>query len=140
MNQIQTFLRRVLDFAILAVFFFVPWWLRLPPDQFPRSIYRDGIYLSGFLIFIPLFLAVVTWLLLGVPGLKSALSDVRRWWIIFHALLVGWAFLSTQWTNYSGPTTNAAQQFAIVALFALVTVCAGPPARSVAVALAMGTL
>ncbi len=133
MNQIQTFLRRTLDFSILAVFFFVPWWLR--PDWMPRIVYQ-----TGFLITLPLFVALVAWLLLGAPGLKAVFRDIRRWWIVFLALLLGWAFLSTQWSNYPGPTTSAAVQFGLVALFALVTVCAGPPARSVAVALAMGVI
>jgi hypothetical protein len=133
MNHIQTLLRRVLDFSILAVFFLAPWWLR--PDWMPQNSYQ-----TGFLIFLPVFVAIVMWLLLGLPGLKSAFSDVRFGWIIFLGLLVGWAFLSTQWSRYPGPTTTAAQQLAIVALFALVIVCAGPPAKSVAVVLAMGTI
>jgi hypothetical protein len=140
MNQIQTILRRVLDFSILAVFFFVPWWLRLPIDQFPRKYYADGIYQTGFLIFLPLCVSVGLWFVLGLPGLRSALSDVRRSWIVFLAMLVGWVFFSTAWTNYPDQTLNAAEQFAMAALFALVTVCAGPSARTVAVVLAMGTI
>jgi O-antigen ligase len=133
MNQIQTFLRRTLDFSILAVFFFVPWWLR--PLWMPRSA-----YFMGFIITLPLAFALVTWLLLGAPGIQSALNDARRWWIAALAVLVGWVMLSPQWSDFPSASTSAAQQFAVVALFGLIAVCAGPSARSVAVALAMGVI
>jgi hypothetical protein len=129
----RKFLEITLELSILAVFFFVPWWLR--PEWMPTG----GAYYTGFLIFIPVAASIVAWILLGVPGLREALGDRRLWWIGSFALLVWWALLSPHWAGgYAARAMGAAQQFAVVALFALVVVCAGPTARSVVVALAMG--
>jgi hypothetical protein len=133
MKRLQTVLYSILNYSVLAVFFFVPWWLR--PDWLP-----DNPYYLGFLVTIPVILTVAAWLALGLPGLKAAFGDGRFWWITFLAALMLWALLSPQWSGYPGVAMTAAQQFALVALFALVLACAGPPARSVAVALAAGVV
>ncbi len=133
MNQIQTILSRTLDFSTLAVFFLVPWWLR--PEWMP-----DGPYYSRFLIAIPVFSAIIIWVLLGVPGLSAALHDVRRWWIVPFTALAVWVLLSPQWSDFRSQSATAAQQFTLAALFALVAACTGPSARSIAVALAMGLI
>src|SRR5258708_6856485 len=54
--------------------------------------------------------------------------------------LVLWLRLSATWSLYPDDSLGAAQQFAVVALFALVTICVGVAPRSVAIAFAMGMI
>src|SRR5258708_29101291 len=54
--------------------------------------------------------------------------------------LVLWARISATWSLYPDDSLGAAQQFAVVALFALVTICVGVAPRSVAIAFAMGLI
>ncbi len=131
--MIRRILRHILDKAILIVFFLVPWWFR--PDGMP-----SGAYFFGFLITIPVTLSIVTWVLLGFPGLRSTLLDRRSWWIGFASLLLLWAFLSVGWAKHASDASSAAQQLAGVLLFTLVVCCAGPSARAVTTALATGLI
>jgi O-antigen ligase len=119
--------------AILTTFFFVPWWFR--PAVLPAQP-----YVVGFLIIIPIAVALVTWILLGFPGLSAASYDSRRWWIAFASLLLGWSFLSVVWAGHKIDALNAACQLEGVMLFTLVVTCAGPSPRRITVTLAMGLI
>src|SRR5258705_3712107 len=84
---------RMLDWLILAVFFLVPWRLQPHADWLPPSI--DRMYL----IMVPITLALVIWILIGAPGLRGVLHDVRRWWLLLIFALVGWTWLSARWSS-----------------------------------------
>src|SRR5215510_3383252 len=90
----QSILVTALHASISAVFFLVPWWLR--PDWTPKA---PAPYFLGFLITVPVLLAIALWLLLGAPGLGRAVTDRRYLWITPLVLLTGWGFLSIQWTK-----------------------------------------
>lgn len=123
--------------AILVAFFLVPWWLR--PDWLSPG---DAPYFLGFLITVPVLLAIALWLLLGAPGLTKAIADRRYLWITPLVMLTAWGFLSILWTNpdYRQVAVAWSMQFGVVALFALVCACASPAPRTIATALAAGLI
>src|SRR4030081_147488 len=126
MPEFRPWLQRVLRLMTLSIFFLAAWWT-------PLTWSSDFIQAHvQFLIEIPALIAVGLWLLLGTPGLGYALGDWRRWWIAGMVVLVLWARLSAVWSLYPDYSLNAAQQFAVIALFALVALCARPSPRSVA--------
>ena len=126
-------LQRTLHYAILIAYFLIPWWLR--PDGLPHQP-----YFFGFLLTIPVAVAILAWVLLGLPGLQTAITDRRHWWIITAMLFLGWAVLSVRWAEHKTDAYNAAWQLVGVLLFTLVATCAGPSARSVTAALAAGLI
>lgn len=133
---IRKLAQQALNLAILATFFFVPWWLR---PHYPNWMPILPYYL-GFLISISIVLAILLWLILGLPGLRNVFRDRRRRWIIVSALFVYWIMLSPQWSLFPADSINAAQQAVFAALFGLVVLCAGPSAQSVVAALAAGLI
>lgn len=122
--------------AILAAFFLAAFWFRPFPLAFKQSV----PYYAGFLIVVPAGAAIGLWLLLGMPGLRAALRDGRRWWIGLALSLTFWAVLSPVWSRYPAVSMDSAQQFAVVMAFALVVLCAGPSPRAAAAALAAGLI
>lgn len=124
---------RLIRFAICAAFFLVGWWLR--PDWLPRQPYY-----VGFLFTLPVGAAIGLWLLSGAPGFRAACRDARRWWLVGLFALAIWMILSPAWAKYQSVASGAWQQFVVVALFAVVVLCAGPSARTLAVALALGLI
>src|SRR5579859_498358 len=66
-NRYRSVLNAVLKLSSLAVFFFVPWWLR------PGWPWLPTPYYGGFLVTVPVLLAVGSWFLLGLPGLHESL-------------------------------------------------------------------
>lgn len=130
---IRQALRGLLNASIMAVFFFAAWWLR--PDGLP-----DKPYFAGFVISLPVALAVLSWSLLGFPGLVAALKDQRLAFILAVAVLTGWTLLSPGWATFRNQSTDAAQQWLAVAIFTLVVLCAPPHARWIAFALALGAV
>lgn len=127
-------LRRALNVSILAVFALAGWWLR--PD-YPQWVGLLPYYL-GFLIAIPTVLTIALWVICGLPGLSGALSDARRWWLLAVAGLTYWGILSPTWSRFANPSYSAAGQLLLVALFTLAVTCAGPSARAITLALALG--
>src|SRR3954469_6844233 len=125
---------RLLDWLILSVFFMIPWRLQIHADWLPTSIDRS------FLIMLPVTLSLEIWLLLGAPGLRSALRDRRRWWLLLIFALIGWIWLSTRWSPAPSLSTTSAQGFTIAALFTLMVTSIGPSPRRIAQALAMGVV
>ncbi|MFQ3565838.1 MAG: O-antigen ligase family protein [Aggregatilineales bacterium] len=127
--------------AVLAVFLLVPIWYRLPAylPIFPP------LYPLRFLILLPMLIAIVSWVLAGLPGLAELRRDrPRALWALSLLLLALWAFASTNWA-FMGEThpelaLASALQFALVALFALTIACAGPPPRALIAALVAGLI
>jgi hypothetical protein len=116
---------------VLATFALTPMWWRLP-----LPIPGD-LYLSRFVILVPLGLAVVAWVI-GGPRLPR---DVRLLWAGSVVLLVGWMVLSREWAFVSNfPETsvnyhpevanNAALQMVLTVLFALVVLNVRPSLRA----------
>ncbi|MEP7288240.1 MAG: O-antigen ligase family protein [Chloroflexota bacterium] len=134
MHFFRAILQRLLQIAILAVFFLIPWYLRVYSDWLPT-------FMSGaYAITLPAYLSIGLWIILGAPGLLKALRDVRRWWIVPTAALVVWARLSVTWSLYPASTLEVSQVFVTVGLFTLVMVCTGPSIRQIAIVLAMGII
>src|SRR5689334_8590441 len=114
---------RLLNWLILAVFFLIPWRFQLHADWLPQTI--DHM----FLIMIPITLSLLTWLLIGTPGLRGVLHDRQRWWLLLIFALVGWALLSARWSPAPSLTSAFAQGLLISALFALMLLSTGPSAQ-----------
>ncbi|MBL8134183.1 MAG: O-antigen ligase family protein [Anaerolineae bacterium] len=107
--------------AVFIAFVLTPVWLRIP-----AAYALSPLYIGRFLLLIPMLIAIVLWLIAGLPGLTS----LRRtlWAGMWAALLLSyalWGFFSQSWAFMSASkpeiAANAALQFGIVALFALVT-------------------
>ncbi|MBZ0296976.1 MAG: hypothetical protein K8L99_30730, partial [Anaerolineae bacterium] len=116
--------------GILATFLLIPVWYRLPQ----RPVFFPALYVSSFLILLPVLWTIGWWMILRLPGFNQLLRDpARRIWALALLLLVLWAFTSQWWAyrRYDNPEVGAtaALQLGIVALFALVMACASPPRR-----------
>lgn len=123
--------------AVFITFVLTPVWLRIP-----AAYALSPLYIGRFLLLIPMLIAIVLWLIAGLPGL----SRLRRtpWAGTWAALLLSfvlWGFFSQSWA-FMGATkpevaVNAALQFGIVALFALVTASGALSPRRLLLALAL---
>lgn len=117
--------------AVLAAFLLIPVWYRLP-SYLP---FFPPLYPLRFLILLAMLSAIVFWVLAGLPGLAELRRDrPRALWALSLLLLALWAFASMNWA-FMGEThpelaLASALQFAVVALFALMIACAGPPPRT----------
>ncbi|MBZ0300385.1 MAG: O-antigen ligase family protein [Anaerolineae bacterium] len=123
---------RLLHASILLTFALIPVWYRLPrvPPLLP------DLYVSRFLILLPMLLTIAGWLALGLPGLADLRCDAaRRTWALALLLLALWGFASQGWAyqriQHPEAAATAALQFGIAALFAVVVACAGPPRRAI---------
>ena len=128
-----------IQLGIIAAFLLIPLWYRLPtvPPLLPP------LYVSRFLILLPMLWTVGWWLGLGLPGFHTLRQDpARRLWALALLLLVLWAFLSQTWAfrRVENPEVgaSAALQFGCVALFALVVACTAPSRRWLTGALVVG--
>ncbi|PJF24874.1 MAG: hypothetical protein CUN53_15635, partial [Phototrophicales bacterium] len=119
----------------------IPVWLRV--GQTPVFA---PLYVTRFLIFLPLLLSIFGWVLMGLPGFRGLLKaegrggQARRAWGLLLLALAAWAALSTEWAfiRWRDPNVAAtsALQFCVVALFAIVVVCCAPPKQMMVGALA----
>jgi hypothetical protein len=127
--------------GIVLTLALIPIWLRIgQPALFAQ------LYVTRFLIFLPLLLTIFGWLLMGMPGFHALLKaegrggQARRAWALLLLLLAAWAAFSTEWAfiRWRAPHIGgtAALQFCVVALFAIVMVCCAPTKRVIAGALA----
>jgi hypothetical protein len=126
--------------GILLAFLLIPVWYRRP--QLPIFAH---LYVTRFLIFLPMLWSVFFWIVLGAPGLKAFLqSRARVLWAFALLLLALWAFASQVWAfqrvAYPEVAGSAALQFGVSALFALVVACAAPSPRAIIAALVVGLL
>ncbi len=110
-------------FAVLT-FALIPVWYRVggtPP-------LLANAYVTRFLIFITMTIAVGAWLLTGGRGPRELARD--RWravWALALLALVGWAFASQGWAfigdRYPEIGYSAALQLGMVVLFAVMCAC-----------------
>lgn len=127
--------------GILTTIALIPVWYRLPfaPPLLPP------LYVSRFLILLPTLWSIVWWLLLGLPGFRELRKDrLRAGWALALLLLALWGFASATWAfqrvDHPEVAATSSLQFGIVALFALVVACAGPPKRWMIATLVVGML
>jgi O-antigen ligase len=129
-------LHRLVEGCILALVFFAGWWWRPLPLEVKLSL----PYFAGFFVAILALLATLAWLAAGLPGLAQAMRDGRRVFLICLFALTSWVVISPAWARYDNEAMAVALQFAVVALVATISVCAGPAPRQLALALAAGLL
>jgi O-antigen ligase len=133
--------RWLLHSGILLTFVLIPLWYRLP--QTPPLL--PALYVSRFVILLPVLWTIGWWLLLGAPGLRALRRDpARRIWALALLLLALWGFASQTWAYqrvlHPEAAATAALQFALAALFAVVVACVGPSPRAISAALLFGLL
>jgi hypothetical protein len=56
----------IIQFAILAAFLLIPVWYRVP-----TSLVGSHLYVTRFLILLPMLIAIGGWLIAGLPGLRT---------------------------------------------------------------------
>jgi O-antigen ligase len=128
----------ILHAAILLTFALIPVWYRLP--QTPPLL--APLYVTRFLIVLPMLFAIAGWLALRLPGFTDLRRDpLRRMWALSLLALALWTFASQGWAYQRVPhpevAATTALQFGIASLFALVVACAGPPRRVIIAVLAV---
>ncbi len=141
MQRLSAFYYRLLPIhaGIIATFLLIPVWYRLPqrPDIFP------ALYVSRFLILLPMLWTIGWWLALRLPGFDELRRDkLRRIWALALLLLAVWAFASQSWAfrRVENPDygATAALQLSISLLFSVVIACACPPKPALIAALLTG--
>lgn len=124
--------------GILATLALVPLWHRLPYTPLAFT----PLYVTRFLILLPMLWTITWWLILGLPGWAALRRDGRRHWAWALLLLVLWAFASTTWAFikdlHPEVAQSAALQLAIALLFALVVACTPLPTRAASSVLTAG--
>lgn len=118
---------KLLRLCILLTFALISVWYRLPetPPFLPT------LYVSRFLILLPMLISIICWLVLRLPGFDQLRRDkLRAIWALLMLVLALWVFASQLWAFQREPHpevgATSALQFGIVALFALVVACASP--------------
>lgn len=131
----HTLIRLTRLFALIT-FALIPVWYRLP-EQLPLIA---PLYVTRFLIVVPMLLTIVCWIAARLPGLRALAAD--RWRVAFVLALLGlalWGFSSQGWAfaNFRDPLVaqTASLQLGLVVLFVVAVASVGIPARSVAVVL-----
>lgn len=135
----------IIQAGIVMTFALIPVWYRFAevPPFFPP------LYVSRFLILLPMLFTIGAWLIAGLPGFdRLRRAKWGRWWALALLSLALWAFASTLWAfqrrQHPDVGETAALQFGIVALFALVCACAAPRPRvivtTLVIALALNAL
>lgn len=119
---------------VLAAFALIPVWLRL---KFTPLLFAQ-LYVTRFVIFLPMAGAVTCWLLFGLPGFKDFRRDTfRALWALLLLALALWAFASAEWafTRDTHPeiASNTALQLGVAVLFVIVVACTAPPRAIVTV-------
>jgi O-antigen ligase len=137
-RQLRSLLLGVLRSCLLLIAFLGAWWLR---PSYPEGLRPPPEpYFLGFLITLPIGIALLCWLLLGLHGLRDALRDSRRWWLLWWLLLTAWTLLSPTWARYGEVAGNSALQFLAVAAVGVMAFCTPLSARALIGALAAGAL
>ncbi|MBC8098460.1 MAG: O-antigen ligase family protein [Armatimonadetes bacterium] len=125
--------------GIVATFLAIPLWLRLPALPFGFA----PLYVSGFMLVLPLLFTIISWFLSGMPGwARFKASDIRAGWAVALLGIALWMYGSSGWAFMAGRdpsiALSATVQFGLVALLALATACAAPPPGVIIAALIFG--
>jgi O-antigen ligase len=127
-------LRFFVHSGILCAVVLMPTWYRLDSTPFAP------LYVSRFALLLPMLLAIAAWFARGMAGIRSGRAN----WALPLLLLAIWAFASQGWAfvadKHPEVATNAALQWALVALFAVVVACDGPSPRAIVGVLVFGLL
>ncbi len=139
MQKPQHFRRSMAEIGVIAAFLLAPVWLRFG-DFLP---FFSRLYVTRFVLFIPLIWTIFWWLLAGAPGIrKFAESKLRALWLGVLLLLVIWSFLSQSWAfvrvQHPEVAATAALQFGTAILFAAALACLQVPPAKVISALVFG--
>lgn len=126
--------------GVVLTFALIPVWYRLP-----QSPIFAPLYVTRFLIFLPMIWAIFWWIVLGAPGLRDLLrSRLRTGWALALLLLALWGFASLLWAfqrvDYPEVGATAALQFGVSALFAVVVACAAPKPRVIVAVLILSLI
>ena len=113
---------------ILLTFALIPVWYRFSYTP----LLLPPLYVSRFLILLPMLWTIFWWLLTGLPGFGQLQRDPARRFFAFCLLALAlWGFASTFWAFqrelHFEVGATAALQLGVVALFVLAVACAGPP-------------
>lgn len=138
---------RLIHLGILATIFLIPVWLRPPALRPPNPSIFPPIYVTQFLIFLPMIWTIFWWLALGLPGLRDGLrsgSRSKALWALALLALALWGFASQWWgfqrQRFPEVGQSAALQLGVSTLFAVVVACAAPSRRAVTAALALAVI
>ncbi len=125
---------RLIQAGILVTFALIPVWYRLP-----QSPIFAPLYVTRFLILLPMLWSIGWWLIGGLPGL-SGFRSWRSYWALALLLLALWGFASELWAFirvlHPDVGQTAALQFGIAVLFAVVVACVTPSLRAIVAVLA----
>lgn len=127
--------------AALAALMLVPLWYRLPYQPTVFAAY----YPTRFLLFIPLIITCVLYILLGFPGIRALAGyKPRAAWAFLLLGLTLWMYASAGWAfrREADPAlaTGTAIQFAVVAIYAVAIASVRLPPAWVAAALIFGLI
>lgn len=110
----------------------LPYWLKWanPPHPFSST------YVMGFVLSSAMLLAILVWLVIGMPGIGRFFIRGARWsWAIAWALLIFWAVLTQTWAFIERQEPGVAQNFALqmllVGSYCFMLACAAPSPRFV---------
>jgi len=110
----------------------LPYWVKWadPPAPFAPT------YVMGFLVSAAMLLAVIVWLLLGMPGItRFAQRGAHLSWAVMWGVFVFWAFITQTWAFVEKAQPGVAQNFglqmALVGSYAIMLACAAPAPRFV---------
>jgi O-antigen ligase len=128
--------------GIVMVFALLPSYYRFSVNVPPPLGFPD-LYVSYFLLILPMLWTVFWWIVAGLPGWVELQRDpLRALFILLLLSLSLWGFTSQLWAfqrlDHPEVGQTAGLQLGIVALFVTVLTCAGPSARTIITVLMIG--
>lgn len=128
--------------GILLTFGLLPLYYRFSLNAPPPLLFAN-LYVSYFLLILPMLWSILAWLAAGLPGFAELRRDrLRSVFALALLCLSLWGFASQGWAfqriNYPEIGETAALQLGITALFVVVLLCAAPPAQFVVGAVVIG--
>jgi O-antigen ligase len=122
-----SFRRTPTQFFILLAFALMPSWKAWANAPKPFT----ATYVLGFVVVIPMLLAIASWVLVGLPNHQALWRNPWRLaWTGCVLAFIAWAYLSQVWDfvpiERVGVVQNGTLQLAIVFGFATVCVCCPP--------------
>ncbi len=130
LKSAQNIITKLIPISILTTLFFTQAWLKLDDAPAPFT----ATYVTGFVIFIPLIVTILLWVLSGFRGIQNIYKNkTNLLWFLSLIAFAGWAILSQHWDfvadDRAGVAQNAGLQIALVFLFAWIVFCQTPKLR-----------